>query len=286
MDRDQLLNANVVLAAGAALAEAVKAGDGAVPYAIVPNDYSLESLEQYLPAPTTIKQSLTAETVESFAAYFNDFKGPESRVFASQEQGIVKGSLDYHGAPVTVAITGEGEPGSSMELEVQPSHCRHWIRYVPLKSIEWDRWTSADGKLVSQIDLAQFLEENLVDIVTPPGAEVLEVARELQAKRKVDFVSGQSLQDGGVRIEYVDETTEAKTKGGLDVPEFFKIGIPVYFDGPKYEVQVFLRWRIIDQKLKFMLQMHRRQLIEQDAFQDIVAKVASLTDKNVLHIKL
>src|SRR5258708_5154062 len=106
------------------------------------------------------------------------------------------------------------------------------------------------GQTMTPVNFAQFIEENQIDIRTPPGAKILEVARGLQARRSVHFVSAVRLQTGDQEFTF-NETTEGTVgKGKAQVPEEFKLGIPVFFGGVSYEVVARLRYRLDEGKLQ------------------------------------
>lgn len=255
--------------AGAALAEprTVAGAD----YAVLPPGYTKADLESYHPAPRRIRTKMNAEQAVSFCEYFNRFKTPDSLLFASREQGVIAGGLDYHAANTGQTVAG-------------PSWCSHWAFYKPQHSIEWKRWSGVDGQPMNQSALAQFLEENALDIREPASADVLEVCRSLQIKRKVAYESGMTLQNGNQAIQYIEQD-DAKTKGDIEVPQKLVLGIPVYFGGDAWKVEVWLRYRLSEGKLGFILQIHRKEYLLEDAFKAVVGQIESLCSIKALYGK-
>lgn len=233
-------------------------------YTVIPANAKVASLEEFEAKPLYAKSTVAVEEVPAFSAYFNRFKAGESMIFATLKHNSIVGVIDYHRPDEKGAVA---------------AHAVHRVTFNPPLALEWKRWTGVHGKKLSQVDFAQFIEENLIDIREPAGATVLEVAKTLKAKRKVDFSSGISLQDGTQQLTYVEETEEQKTRGAIDVPDHFVLGIPVYFGGQPYEVKAWLRYRIDDDaKLWFIVELHRKEYIEQDAFQALVKEIADETN--------
>lgn len=253
------------LEAGRLLAAPITLPGGA-PIALVPDGFQIEDLQQFAPRPAYVRAKVEAENFKSFSEYFNKFKTTHSTIFASRLKQIVAGVIDYH------------------QSKGEAAHGAHVVRYAAPLSIEWQRWTGIDGKFLDQVAFAQFIEENQLDIREPASADILEIANELTTKRKVDFSSGTRLHDGVQQLSYVETVEETTSKGHIDVPVKFVLGVPIYFGGEQYKVEAFLRYRIADdRKLKFRVDLHRRQYIEQAAFEDLVKQIESLTETAAIY---
>ena len=236
-----------VLDAGAALGEPKTVGVGQ--YAVVPEGWAVEDLDGYLEKPRRAEADVTAKSAETFSAYVLRFKTAAAAIFADQQAFKIIGIIDYH--------TPEA-----------PGFRRHRVSYAAPRSLEWTTWRTSSGKKMSQADFAQFIEDNVVDIRSPAGADVLEVARGLQAKKSVSFASAIRLSDGSQEFTY-NETVQGTAKGKLKVPEEFVLGIPVFFGGELYEVTARLRYRINEGQLALWYEMYRPEHIEKDAFEAV-----------------
>lgn len=126
-----------------------------------------------------------------------------------------------------------------------------------------------------------FIENNVVDIRQPSGADVLEVSRSLQAVKNVSFNSAIRLADGSQQLAYSETVDGSTSKGSVKVPETFVLGIPVFFGGASYEVTAKLRYRIADGKLLMWFDLYRPEHIEQDAFGEIGKEVETSTGTKV-----
>lgn len=245
-----------VLDAGAGIGEPKTAGIGQ--YAVVPDGWAVESLEAYLDKPIRAKAEVTAKSAETFSAYVVRFKTDATAIFADQQNFKVVGIIDYH-APEA------------------PAFREHRVSYAAPRSLEWTTWRTSSGKKMSQADFAQFIEDNVVDIRAPAGADVLEVSRNLQAKKKVEFGSAIRLADGAQQFSYSETVDGSTAKGSIKVPEEFVLGIPVFFGGELYEVRARLRYRITEGQLALWYDLYRPEHIEKDAFEAVCDGIAEAT---------
>lgn len=247
-----------VIFAGQALGEPKAVPGGVIPYAVIPDGAKVEDLERLLPAPARAQANVTAKSAETFAAYVNRFKVKATVIFADQEKFTLVGIIDYHSA-------------------ASPAFREHRVSYGAPRSLEWNTWRTASGKRMAQADFAQFIEDNVVDIRDPAGAEVLEVSRSLQAKKSVEFASAIRLSDGAQQFTYNESVDGSTAKGTIKVPEEFTLGIPVFFGGALYEVRARLRYRIEGGKLQLWYELYRPEHIEKDAFEKVCAEVTAAT---------
>lgn len=246
-----------MIAAVTGTAEAKKAnGD----YAVLPEGHALEDLEQFQARPRRIKQALSVATARSFIKYVADFGTDYTVVFSNLKNQQFKAILDYH------------DPVNG------PSWCEHIVTYSCPIDIRWKTWIGHNGKPLKQVDFARFIEDNLIDIATPKGADILAIAKELQAKKSLDFKSGQNLSNGDIQFTYNEATTGSA--GELSIPETFTLGIPVYEGGDKYEVIARLRYRISEGGLALWYDLLRPDRMEEDAFKAVEEEInQALNDK-------
>lgn len=258
MDNAEAIQEVANLARGSAVASLV-AADGRE-FIITPEGSKVETVPSVNPPlPDHIRQGVTFDSAASFADYIGAFKTVNTRLFVSAGLTKMVALFDYH------AVDGK------------PAQLGHRAVYPMPVSEEWKRWTGIDGQALPQAKFAEFLEENLEDVVVPDGAALLEASTYLQAKKKVEFKSGVRLANGDVQLTY-DETTEAGGRGQVNVPTEIEIGIPVFFGGDRYRVRAFFRWRIADEgKLFFTIALHRRQMILHDAVQAAAKVVGEAT---------
>lgn len=242
----------------AANLSAIKAEDGstAIP---LPEGYQLATIPPLEKPLTRIRARAELTDAASFVEYLRLFKQPGSRIFAqTRAAGAAAASfraiIDYH--------KGEGTP----------DHCAHAAGYAPRYSEQWKRWTAAQAKPMSQMEFAEFIEENRVDIVEPEAATLFDIVRKFKASKKIDYDSVTYQPDGSVMVAYSDKVEAAGR--GIAVPERITLGIPVFFKGPPYAVGVLMRYKVGEGAVAFSLKIDRADYIEQDAF-DVIAKDVS-----------
>lgn len=237
-------------------------------YTIVANGDRVEDLEKLMDMPRRIRANAVAHDRDTFIDYFNTYKNLDSRVFADRQNFNIVGILDYHGKP-------------DVDFGQDPGWCSHSVTYTLPRSPEWITWTAHNGKRMQQSDFAQFVENNVDDIREPSGADMLEVSRNLQAKRSVDFSSAIRLANGEQEFTYSELIQGSSSKGKMTVPETFSIGIPVFMNGEHYAVEARLRYRISDSKLLLWYDLYQPQRIEADAFNSVVTGIANGTGVGV-----
>lgn len=238
----------------------VIAGGGT--FAVVPEGSDIRDLESYLGSPIRARANVTAHETDAFIQYFNKFKNADSAIFGDQINTSVWGIIDYHSKD-------------------KPAFREHKLSYVAPLSIEWKTWLGDNKKPVAQSSFAQFIEDNLVNVRSPAAADMLEISRSLQANKSVVFSSSTRLQDGTSQFTYSETIDGATARGTIKVPDDFTLGIPVFRGGVLYEVRARLRYRINDGKLLMWYDLYRPDLIIQDAFKEVLAKIGAGTGTEI-----
>lgn len=249
------------------------------PVVILPEGFKVAELASLLPVPARKRGTAVLNDAESFVAVVIDQKTAETRIFSTINPPTFTAVFNHN-----AATAGWGD---------------HKAQYNAPLAPEWLAWTAMDGKKVGQVDLAQFIENNLVDVVfidktaegtpagevgSPDGSTLLEVCRTLEAKKKVDFKSAIRLADGSTQFTYDEDVQGSARQGQLAVPEQFSLGIPVFENGAKYRADVRLRYRIQDGgNLIMWLELIRPQKIIEDAVKQLRADIAAQTELPILN---
>lgn len=226
---------------------------------IVPDGYKAERVEPLMPA--LIRQAITMHDRDSFVVYVKRFATPATQIFA--EPGFLSG-----GQAKIVAVIDYHEPAKA-------DHGRHVVTYAPRHSEQWTRWTQACSSPFKQAQFAEFIEEVRADIVEPDAARLLDIVRTFKASKRTEFDSVVYQPNGDVKLGY-EERTEQKGSSGT-LPEQMKLGIPVYFRGAPYAVSVFVRYRVDNGAVVFVLKLDRSDVIEEAAFSELTAAVHEAT---------
>jgi uncharacterized protein YfdQ (DUF2303 family) len=250
-----------LVAVGVKVAEAKLPSGATVPYAIVPTDCRLETLEgliynDFAERPHRKKGTVTVHDAASFVEYYTLFCDEHSRVFADESRSSVLAILDYHGA-------GENAPRWG----------QHRIQLTLQKSKEWEAWVGANGSKFIQSDFALFVEDNAPDIERPAAATMLELASSLQATIEANFESGIRLQNGQVQLTYKEQVNGTFGANKFTVPESFTIRIPVYIGSAAQEIKARLRFRPHGGKLSIWYDLLRPEQYAKEAFTEMLAVI-------------
>jgi uncharacterized protein YfdQ (DUF2303 family) len=263
------LNELVRLGTDAAKPREVPGGN--IPYALVPEGFTLQTLENFIhnehnATPERVKATVSVLDAESFVEYYTLFNDPNSRMFADETNLSVTAILDYHAA-------GEGTPRWG----------HHRLKLGLRKSVEWERWTGSNGKQLTQQQFAEFLEQNSLDISSPSPASIVEVARDLDAHTEVEFGAGQRMENGQVRFRYTEQIKATVGGGSMEVPERFTLSISVFIGGTPIAVDALLRFRVKDGKLVLWYTLIRPEQATRDAFLAIRNQIADVLKLTIIN---
>ena len=244
---------------------------GNVPFVLAPNDCTVKALPELIyndhsRCPERVKASISVLDPQSFIEYYKLFANENSRVFASEPEIKVVAILDYHAA-------SGGDP----------HWCQHRVTLTLRQSEEWKRWLANNNKQLTQEAFAEFLEQNSIDIIKPAPAEMMEIAKDLQAKTEVEFAAGVRMQDGQVRFKYSEKTTSSVGAGQLQVPEQFVVQIPAFVGGVRVPMQVLFRFRVKESKLTLWYTLIRPEEVLRTAFMEARDLIADTLDITILN---
>lgn len=244
---------------------------GTAPFVVIPTDCKVESLERLIyndnaAHPMRKKGTVTVLDAASFCEYYVLFHDEMSRVFADETKGSFLAVLDYH-------ATGENGPRWG----------QHRLSLTLRHSEEWKVWSGKDGEHFGQMDFAEFIEDNQPDISDPSGATMLEVARDLQAKSSADFSSVISQANGSAKFQYTETVRGAYGSGDIEIPERFRVTIPIYIGSDPITLTARLRYRLNSGKLVFWYDLLRASNAERDGFMTIHNSISRTLDATIIN---
>lgn len=140
------------------------------------------------------------------------------------------------------------------------------FRFTP----QWLKWKALDGKMIGQVEFAEFIEENLGDVVSPAGADMLEIAQDLSAKRSVDFKSNVRLADGRLQFQNVENMEAQVGAGQIAIPTSITLGVAPVYGLPPFKVEARFRYRIESGKLRLGIKLQRVEDIMAAVVNDMV----------------
>ncbi|WP_287994217.1 DUF2303 family protein [Acidiphilium sp.] len=194
----------------------------------------------------------------SLAAYAKSYDASRSLLLADSSTSTITIILDYHGHAETWT---DGNVGA----------CDHKAVWRMQHSQEYEAWASFEGKLHPQEEFIRFLEENVMDVYFPDPARLLDLARDFEAIKTVNFKSSKRLQSGDREFTYAETTG---TTDRISVPEKLHLKFPLYYGEEEQDVTALFRYRMNEGGLKLGYQFHRLKPVMDGAFRAAAVRVA------------
>lgn len=238
-------------------------------------DKTVRSLEAFSPTPKRKRASVSLYESKSFVEYVKAHKLPgATHLFGQSNElgGSFSAVIDYHEAETAtkeVAVPGWSDHRATLTLQTTP---------------EWKRWIENNGKAMTQEAFAEFLEDNITDIIKPDGATLIEIAQLLVGKKGATFRSGKNLKTGAIDFAYSEqiEASAGRRDDNMQVPDRFTLGICPFVGAAGVEVSVRLRFRISDSgKLTFIYLLDRPHKVIEAAFNATRMVIESSTSLGV-----
>lgn len=271
---DGATETGAAFAAGAAAVELREVEVDGVRIAVVPAAWRAEVLdvEAKMAHPRRKTGTVTARTVQSFVDYVKRHKSEATIAFAA-DTGVVTAVLDHH-EPVfadeggDTAAAGWGQHRAVLQRPQTPA---------------FKAWTGANGRPLSQLQFAEFLEDRMREVVEPNGADLFELAKFFQASQNVSFSSARNLANGEVQLHYVEELDGRNGAGDRGVPTQFVVRLQPYADSEAFDLAARLRWRLADGKVSFVFHLDE-QLVDllDEEHEKAVATVEEQTEITVV----
>ncbi|MFD5509154.1 DUF2303 family protein [Streptomyces sp. NPDC127051] len=208
----------------------------------------------------------TVRDAASFAAYFEKHSDPDTEVYADADRLTVTAVLDAHTA------SSARWSGHRLQLSLR-------------KTEAWEQWLANDGRLLSQEQFAEFLEDHLPELLDPSAAEMLEIAQSIQGATRVEWQNSTRLTSGQRQFQFV-ETVSAKAgqKGQLVIPETFTIGLIPFEGSEGYKLTARFRYRLGKEGgLSLGYKLERPGDTLRTAFADVVTAIGEQIDQPVMN---
>ena len=227
-----------------------------VPYVVIPKDYQFKELPHLREIPPRRRGVVSLHTCESLLRYIDTYCENKSSacVFSDRDYGSFFGILDWWG--------DDNNPRSYKEDRVE---------FRPTSSDEWKIWRASNKKKMAHLEFANFLEDNLIDVVEPEAATLLEVARTMQATKKVEFISANRIENGDLEIIHRKVATEATAgmKGDFRVPDKIVVRLRVFLGEEPVDVPCRFRYELASGELRLWYEMLRPDRLVETAMDKI-----------------
>lgn len=236
-----------------------------ISHVAVPKGFDLKELridlEQHMANPRNTTATAELQDAESFLAYVERHATAGTMVWCDFDPATFK--LGFR------AVFDEHVKGTA-------GWRRHQAMFTPRASNEWQIWTGRNGKSLPQVEFAEFLERQELDIAAkegrPTSAEMMQMATNFESSSEKRMRSSQRLQDGSIRLEYIEGEDE-KTIQHMKLFERFVIGIPVFWAGPGYVIEARLKYRTTQGKVSFWYELIRPDRSHEAAAKELIQKV-------------
>lgn len=150
---------------------------------------------------------------------------------------------------------------------------------------EWDEWVARDGRALTQVALAEFLEDHLRNVVDPDGAALLEMVTTFEAMTNVEIQSVTRLQNGTRQLVW-KETTAAKAGQvrEAEFPDSFLLSLVPFAGLEPVAVGARLRYKVTrEHGLTLTFILDDTDTILRDAFDAVLAAVEQDTGLVAYH---
>lgn len=154
----------------------------------------------------------------------------------------------------------------------EPGHGDHRVSLALTHSPEWTSWTAGLG-LGEQTRFARQMQDGELEIVDPAPSVMLEIAETFHATSESKFKSGRRLQDGRRQFVFEEDTSvKAGENGQVEIPERFKIALPIFVGGERYQLECRLTWELRP-KFRIGYTFIRPDVVVAHAFDGMVATI-------------
>lgn len=139
---------------------------------------------------------------------------------------------------------------------------------------EWAEWASVDGKLLGQVEFAQFIEDHLSTIAKPDGAQLLDICQTLEATKSAQFKQ-QHILASGQRTFRHEEQIEGKAgvKGDLTIPGELTLVLRPFQGSDLIPITARFRFRPDSEGLRLGVKLAEPDRVLEEAFAMVVADV-------------
>ena len=233
---------------------------------------NVKDLSGFAP-PTRIKRSVTLTDVESFSLYVNTYKTAGTIIFASIMDGAASFNciLDYH-------------------TKDKPEFCSHTAMFKTIQTPEWTVWLAANRKRMSQVESANWIEDNLHLFVSPEGSgapsgsDLLELVKSLHGHQNASFTGSLRLNTGAYSVAYTEEVDVRGMikESSMVLPPIIIGGFKLFHGMPGYRIEARLKTSIKDRKLELYFETKAVSQMVRECLNAAVERVGELTKLTVL----
>lgn len=237
---------------------------------VLPPDFSFETLDTEAWAETPRRPSGTVQVhdatgfVRSVNRRAGEFEGGRDVVLYADEERKA----------LVAILNDDGTAGGDMLADWRDYRIELALRPRP----EWLHWKGKSGAFLDQQKFAEHIEDGLLELVSPPAADAIELAQSFEATSNARFKSGVRLHNGVTQFAY-EEDVDAKAGAGglLAIPTELKLLVAPFYGSARFEVTARFRYRLPrgGGNLELGYVLNRPDDVERAAFTKIADVVAA-----------
>lgn len=234
------------------------------PHIATPSGFSSELAKEVLPCPVRDKRIVNLVDTESFCQYLEIHKSDRAAVHINV--------MWPESCCLATGYCDDGNAGTTSWRD-------HQVNLIPKLTKDFEDWNRVDAQELEQMELVQFLDRHLMNIVqpekvdrAPSAAEVMSFASNLSDVKKVEFKKSVNLSNGRVQLTY-NELDADGAAAQITIPKEFWIKLqPIVGHPAAYVVRVALRYKIKDgARLRFTLELRDLQPLMRALREEIIA---------------
>lgn len=244
----------------------VQGGDGTVREVDLTGD-------QYRDNPAQLTAAVALTHADSLLEYWDKHRDEASDMWADRERRTITAVLDAHW-------------GTQMEEDERARWQSHRATLTLALSEAMTAWLGLNGKIVEQVQFAEFCEDWMSVIAAPDAADLIEMVQDFHATINGTFKAGFKLANGARQHQYTEQI-DATVKGGtVAVPQAITLSLPIWRGAAdRHELTARIRTRVNHGgagKLGIGFKLDRPTDVIDAAFEAEVARVQEHIGRPVL----
>lgn len=159
---------------------------------------------------------------------------------------------------------------------------KHTATLALKTSREWDEWMKVDGKLLPQVEFAQFIQDHISTIGEPAGALLVDICETLVGSTDVQWKSQQLDRSGQRKFVYEEVVNgQAGAKGDLSIPTELTLVLRPFQGSEQLLIRARFRFRLAGGAVQLGVKLVEPERVLEDSFNQVVDEVQALVPVHV-----